>query len=186
MLRVFAPLALAALLLCQAPAVAQKPIDAGQPAPIQPVKIGNIDNVTRCGSLLMAGQPTPEDIALLKKNGVKCVVTFRTEGEVSWDEKAAVEAAGIDFKAIRYGTVDSLTDDVFDSSRKLLREYKGQPIMLHCGAATRVAAVWLAYRVLDEGVDLKQALAEAEKVGLRSKGLRDRAVTYIQQQSQRR
>ena len=156
---------------------------SAQPSPVEPAEIGEIRNVHRCGTLLMAGQPTVADFELLSKQGVKCVVTFRTEGEVSWDEQAAVEKAGMEFKAIPYATIDSLTDEVFAASRKVLKENKGQPLLLHCGAATRVAAVWLAYRVLDEQVSLEKALAEAEKIGLRSKALRERALEYIEAQS---
>jgi uncharacterized protein (TIGR01244 family) len=169
------------------PANAQQEKSApSEPATVQPSELGDIYNLHQCGNLLMAGQPTPEDFALLKEQGIQCVVTFRTEDEIDWDEQAAVEAAGMDFKAIRYGTLDSLTDDVFAASRKLLRENKNQPILLHCGAAVRVAAVWLTYRVLDEGVELEQALAEAQKIGLRSKALRERAVRYIEEQQQQR
>src|SRR6056297_3264703 len=169
--------------LCAAPLLGIAEEKKAQPAPVEPVKIGEIYNVHRCGPLLMAGQPTPQDLLLLSKLGVKCLVTFRMEEEVDWDEKAAAESAGMEFKAIRYGTIDSLTPDVFAATRKILRENQAQPLMLHCGSATRVAAVWLAYRVLDEKVDLEQAVKEAEKIGLRSKGLRAQALKYIEAES---
>ncbi len=155
---------------------------ASKPAPVQPIELGEIQNLHRCGNLFMAGQPTPADFLLLKQQGVKCIVNYRTDGEVNWDEKSAAESHGIEYISIPYGTIDSLTDDVFEKSRELLRKQKGQPLFLHCGAATRVAAVWLAFRVLDENVPLDTAVAEAERVGLKSKALRARSLEYIKSQ----
>ena len=51
-------------------------------------KIGETRNVHQCGSIYLAGQPTEDDIAKLKKAGVKRVITLRTDGEVDWDEAA--------------------------------------------------------------------------------------------------
>lgn len=184
-------LAIAASLAANVPAAAQAPAtdtpstDApatAKPAPVEAFTIGEIRNLHRCGSLFIAGQPTPADIALLTKHGVKCVINYRTDGEVTWDEKGAVESQGIQYISLPYGTIDSLTDEVFAQTRKLFLQFQGQPILAHCGAAPRVAAVWLAFRVLDEKVALETALAEAEKLGLKSKGLRERALEYIKAQ----
>lgn len=153
-----------------------------KPAPVKPIELGEIQNLHQCGNLLMASQPTPADFLLLKQRGVQCIVNYRTDGEVTWDEKSAAESHGIEYISIPYGTIDSLTDEVFEKSRELLRKHKGKPLFLHCGAATRVAAVWLAYRVLDENVPLDTAVSEAEGVGLRSKALRARSLEYIKSQ----
>jgi protein tyrosine phosphatase (PTP) superfamily phosphohydrolase (DUF442 family) len=172
------------LFLYGSPALMASDPDApSEVAPIEPVTLGDIRNLHRCGSIWIAGQPSQADFARLKEQGITCVVTFRTPGEVDWDEAAEAAKLGMMFKEIPYGTVDSLTDDIFTETRSLLRmQAKSQPIFLHCGAAVRVAAVWLAYRVLDEKVPLAQAELEAEKMGLRSKALKQRALQYIASQ----
>jgi uncharacterized protein (TIGR01244 family) len=164
------------------PPAASDPNPATPLGEVQPLEIGQIINVHQCGPVLMAGQPTPTDFDLLAKRGVKKIVTFRTDGEVQWDERARAAEVGIEFLEIPYASIESLTDEVFAESRKVIRQAKGEPIFLHCGAATRVAAVWLAYRVLDQGVDLEIATREAEKIGLRSPKLKSRVEEYIRSQ----
>ena len=73
-----------------------------------------------------------------------------------------------------------MTDEKISEIRKLLSDTNNQPMILHCKSANRVGAVWMIYRVLDEGWDYDQALKEAkEVVGLRSPGLEKRAKEYI-------
>ena len=64
--------------------------------------------------------------------------------------------------------------------RELLRDTNNQPMMMHCGSANRVGAIWLIYRVLDEGWTYEDALKDAESVGLRSAELTERAKKYIE------
>ena len=58
--------------------------------------------------------------------------------------------------------------------------------MLHCGSANRVGAVWMVYRVLDEGVTWEQAHREALEVGLRTDGYVERAKEYVEARSNKR
>jgi len=74
---------------------------------------------------------------------------------------------------------EELTDAVFDGARKALAPADGAPILLHCSSANRVGAIWLAHRVLDDGLPYGDALVEAETVGLKSSAFRDRAKAYI-------
>lgn len=152
------------------------------PESVEKVELGGVRVVYKCGNLWMASQPSEADLKLMSDLGVTCVVTLRTDEEVSWDEKGVTESLGMEFRKIPFASIESLTDEVFASARKLLAEKKNKPLFLHCGAAVRVAAVWAAYRVLDEGVPLEEALREAEPVGLRSSALKARVVEYIQSQ----
>jgi protein tyrosine phosphatase (PTP) superfamily phosphohydrolase (DUF442 family) len=151
-------------------------------ASVESRELGEIYNLYQCGPLLMAGQPTVADIGLLAKEGVKTIVTFRKPGEIQWDEKSEVEKNGLKYLEFPFAAIEELTDEVFNESRKLLCENGDTPILLHCGAAIRVAAVWLPYRVLDQEIELEIALLEAEKMGLKSPKLRERAVKYIESQ----
>ncbi len=154
--------------------------ESGKPHKVEATKLGKTRNVHACGNLFLAGQPTPEDIAILKQKGIQRVITLRTDGEVDWDEAAKIKQAGIEFVQVPFRLPDSLTDEVFDKVRKLLREHDRKPTLLHCGSANRVGAVWLAYRVLDEKVPLKKAIEEAREVGLRSRAYLEKAVDYIE------
>ena len=161
-----------------------------QPAKVKDAKLGNTRNVHACGTLFLAGQPTPDDIAVLKERGIKRVITLRTAGEVDWNEAGKLREAGIEFIQVPFRKPDTLTDDVFDKVRKLLRgKGKGDkaatPTLLHCGSANRVGGVWLAYRVLDEGVPLDQAIKEAKTIGLRTPGYLEKAKDYIDRQKKK-
>ncbi|MCA9197734.1 MAG: methyltransferase domain-containing protein [Planctomycetales bacterium] len=160
------------------PAVAQKTTVA----PVEGAKLGETKNVHQCGNLFLAGQPTEEDFANLRQNGVTRIITLRADSEIDFDEAAKSKAAGLEFVSMPIDSPDAITDDFLGELRKLLSD-KGKPTLLHCGSANRVGAVWMAHRVLDEGVDLETALAEAKEVGLRSEAMESRVKEYIVQQS---
>jgi hypothetical protein len=51
--------------------------------------------------------------------------------------------------------------------------------LIHCASANRVGAFWMIYRVLEQGWSEDKALAEAERIGLRSPALKQFAHDYI-------
>jgi protein tyrosine phosphatase (PTP) superfamily phosphohydrolase (DUF442 family) len=55
-----------------------------------------------------------------------------------------------------------------------------RPLLFHCASANRVGALWLPYRVLDNGITYDAALAEAKQVGLRAPGMETKAKDYIE------
>lgn len=146
---------------------------------VKPAKLGNTKNVHTCGDLFLAGQFAVDDLKLMKEKGFKRIITLRTEGEITWDEKAKVEEAGMKFVEVPFRAPEQLTDEVFDKIRMLLAD-KETTTLFHCGSANRVGGVWLPYRVLDEGVELKTALVEAKEIGLRTKFIEEKAIDYIE------
>ena len=86
---------------------------------------------------------------------------------------------GLDFHRIGFRTPESLTDDVFAASLKLLSDADASPVMMHCGSANRVGAIWLAHRVLRDGIAVEDARAEAKAVGLKTEGYEAKALDYI-------
>ena len=65
------------------------------------------------------------------------------------------------------GPADLADGDVFNHYRELLNEVE-RPVLLHCASANRVGTVWLPWRVIDQGIEFDEALAEAKAVGLRN------------------
>ncbi len=158
-----------------------------QPAEIQieavtEAQLGSTPNLHRSGSIWLAGQPTPEDLATAKSEGVQTVITLRQDGEIDWDEAAAAQQIGLEFVSIPFRGAENLTDEIFNEVRQILEQSSQKPVLLHCATANRVGAVWLPYRVLDQGVELEQAIQEAREVGLRDEAYEQRARDYIQQQ----
>jgi uncharacterized protein (TIGR01244 family) len=145
--------------------------------------LGETRNVHRCGNMYLSGQFTEADIAQLKECGITRVISLRTEGEVKWDQRAALESAGLEMIEVPFRAPDSLHDGIFDQVRELMGE-KHQQTLFHCGSANRVGGVWLPHRVLDQGVDLETALEEARKIGLRNEEYEAKALDYIRRQQQ--
>jgi uncharacterized protein (TIGR01244 family) len=141
----------------------------------KPAKVGSVKNLTVAGSLYLAGQPQPDDLPALAKKGVKRVINLRSAGEVKWDEPAAVKDAGMEYISIPIRGV--IAPDKFKQVRELLSD--GKPTLLHCGSAVRVGAVWLPFRVLDEGVELETAIKESAVVGLPPGIYKTQALAYI-------
>ena len=145
-----------------------QPVAAQQDSPpgIEPASLGKTKNVHQSGNLFFAGQFSPQDIESIAAARIGRVITLRTEGEIDWDEEAAIKRAGIKFIEVPFRSPESLTDDVFDQIRELLND-PSETTLFHCGSANRVGGVWLPHRVLDQGVPLEQALTEAQKIGLK-------------------
>ncbi len=146
---------------------------------IQASSLGGTKNVHRLGDLIFAGQFKPDDVAKIKDEKVLRVITLRTDGEIDWDEKSAIENAGIEFVKVPFKAPETLTDEVFAEIRGLLKD-DAKKTLFHCGSANRVGGVWLPFRVLDQGVDVEKALAEAKEIGLRTPFIQEKALDYIE------
>ena len=148
------------------------------PSVIAAAELGGTKNVHQRDNLYFGGQFSSDDIATLQAKNIKRVMTLRTDGEIDWDEQAALKSAGIEFLRVPFGSPEELTDDVFDRTREFFKD-KSQTTLIHCGSANRVGSVWLPFRVLDEGASIETALAEAKEIGLRAKAIEEKAIDYI-------
>ena len=153
-------------------------------AKVEAAKLGATVNVHRVGNIFLAGQPKPDDLETLKGAGIKHVLNLRNPKELRWDEPSEMKKAGFDYTSLAFAAPNTLTDSVFDTARETFRSASADgKVMCHCGSANRVGGVWLAYRVLDDGVDWDVALEEAKTVGLRTPAYVDRARDYIKKHS---
>ena len=150
-------------------------------AVIKAAELGETRNVHQLGNLYFAGKPDRNIATILKSKKIKRVISLCTDGEIKWDEKSSLENAGIEFIQMGIGSLDDLDGKFYAKIRTLLKQ-DDIPTLFHCASATRVGAAWLPYRVLDQGVDVEIAKAEAEIIGLRSKAFVEIAVSYIQRQ----
>ncbi len=146
-------------------------------------KCGNVRNLHVFGNIYLAGQPQKDDFKILKERGLKTIINMRTDGEINFDEKKVVEDLGLKYVHIPYRSASQLTDAYFDNVRKLFKSSKDGAIMVHCGSANRVGALWLVKRTLDDGLPYDEALKESKIVGLRSFPLINKAKQYIEKNS---
>jgi len=171
------------------PPVAAKPTGKKQPDKKEALakkSLGDIKQVHALGDIYLTGQPSVEDLRVLKKQGIETIITLRMPGEVPWDEAAAVKKEGMKFVSVPFQGPDELKPKVFDEVLKILRDKKKRgPTVLHCGSANRVGALWYAHRVLEGKLSPEAALKEAKTVGLRTPAYLDKAQEYVEaQQSQ--
>ncbi len=131
------------------------------------------------GGVFLAGQPTPEGFAEAQKAGVRTVVNLRAANELNWDEKATVVELGMQYVHVPVASADALTDDVFQQMRQLLKDKTKRPMLVHCFSAGRVGATWLAHRVLDDGLTVEAAVAEAKTIGLKKEEYIAKATDYV-------
>ena len=157
------------------------------PPPPAPEKqtLGEIGNLSFTEGFYLAGQPTEADIALLKEQGVKTVIDLRMpEEDRGFDEAKVVADAGISYIPVPFSSGD-LSDAIIDQLRGLLNDSQNQPVLVHCGGANRVGAIWLAYRALDDGLSEEDALAEAKAVGLSSESMEQIALEYVRKNKEK-
>lgn len=136
------------------------------------------------GDIHLAGQPQPEAFEEAKKAGVKTVINMRHLDEnKDFDEESIVSGLGMKYISLPWNGAEELTDEIFDRSRELLNTAE-RPVLLHCSSANRVGAVWIPWRVLDNGGDLEQAGKEAAMIGIKTPEYEPKAIDYIKRNQQ--
>ena len=117
--------------------------------------------------ILLAGQPTGEQIQLLAEDGYKTIFDLRTPEEPrGFDEVEAARQNGLVYVNVPIdpATLQRSTIDGFLFSLKKARK----PVLIHCSTGNRVGALWYAWLVLEKGKAPAAALAAAKAAGLRT------------------
>jgi uncharacterized protein (TIGR01244 family) len=126
------------------------------------------------------GQPAEGAYGKLAASGYRSVLTLRTSTE-NVDlkrEQELAEKAGLKYINIPFVTA-SPDPELVPRFIRAVKDEKNQPMLINCGSANRVGALWMIYRVIDQGWTEEKALEEAVKIGLTSPGLKSFAQQYI-------
>ncbi|MFZ4575900.1 MAG: hypothetical protein ACOYN0_16025 [Phycisphaerales bacterium] len=146
------------------------------PIPAPELAIGGVPH------RFVLGQPSAAQLAAFKRSGVAGVVSFRKPAEQpDFNEESAATGEGLVFTCLPYAGAAELTDETFAAGRAALKAAANQShtLALHCRTGNRVGPVWAAYRVLDQGVPVEQAIAEAKALRMRDPALEARAREYV-------
>jgi uncharacterized protein (TIGR01244 family) len=85
----------------------------------------------KIGQLVVAGQPTDEELSALKSQGYSTVINIRMPGEQDEPEQPKVEAAGMRYVAIPY-TIQTMTrDDVRKIREAIESAPPGSKVLTH-------------------------------------------------------
>jgi ribosomal protein L11 methyltransferase len=116
-------------------------------------------------TLLTAGQPWPEQFAVLKKAGIESVVNLAapTSPNVLADEAARWHALGIDYAALPIPWETPLREHAEEFFR-LMDARAGRHTLVHCALNLRASAFVYLYRVLRRGEPPARALADLHAV----------------------
>jgi uncharacterized protein (TIGR01244 family) len=125
------------------------------------------------------GQPNAEQLAELKKEGVRTVVNLRQADEYdAAAEETEARAAGLGYISVPFDGRHPDDESVAHFLRAL-DDPNVYPIFIHCGSGNRVGALWMIHRMIEDGWSADQAEREARQIGLRSDALRDFALDYV-------
>jgi len=131
-------------------------------------------------SVCTGGQPTAEQLAPLKREGVRTIIALRDPSEFDAPAEAAA-AAALD---LRYVNIPVRAADPKDEQVVAFLELTSEPgvfpAFIHCGSGNRVGAFWMIRRVLVDGWTVEKAEEEGRRIGLRSQNLVDFARGYIE------
>jgi len=128
------------------------------------------------------GATQPAALSWLRDQGFVAVINLRfanEEGAELDSSIAASEAAGLEYMHLPFspGNPDP---DVVDSFLAAVSDAANQPVYIHCGSATRVAALWMIGRVLKDGWDIDAAAEEAELIALKPDDAIAVATAYVE------
>ncbi len=118
-----------------------------------------VDGVT------VAGQPDEKALGVFAGSGYTTVIDLRgVEEDRGFDEKAAVEALGMDYVQLPIEKNEQVS---FESAAELTRliEAADGPVLLHCGSGNRVGAL-LALAKRQEGASIEESISYGEEGGM--------------------
>jgi protein tyrosine phosphatase (PTP) superfamily phosphohydrolase (DUF442 family) len=126
------------------------------------------------------GQPSMDDLAKLKEEGVRAIINLRRPTEYNAEEEAAkAKELGLRYFSIPVSVAEP-KDEQADEFLKIMSDTKNRPAFIHCATANRVGGFWMVRRVLVDGWKIDDAEAEARKIGLHSPSLVEFAHSYIE------
>jgi uncharacterized protein (TIGR01244 family) len=154
--------------------------NVGDPLPAPELAIGGVPH------RFILTQPDAEQLAGLKSAGVDVVINFRKPAEhPEYNEQGAVADTGMTYCNLAYAGAEEITDELLDSARAAIKaaDEKGHTAALHCRTGNRIGPGWAAYRALDKGLPVEQAIAEAKAMQMVDPLMESKTRDYIRRKA---
>lgn len=115
--------------------------------------------------LLTAGQPWPEQFAVLQQAGIEAVINLAASTSPNYldDEAVRWHALGIDYAALPIPW-ETPTREHAEAFFALMRQFDGRHVLVHCALNMRASAFVYLYRVLYRGESSETALADMHAI----------------------
>ena len=138
--------------------------------------ITNYTKVVACG-----GATETSALKGLKEDGFKTIINLRQPTEPGANiEQNMAEAKSLGLNYVNIPVNGQAPDPkAVDQFLATIAKKENQPAFIHCGSASRVGALWLVKRVLQDAWPVEKATEEAKLIGLRSAPLEKFALEYI-------
>jgi uncharacterized protein (TIGR01244 family) len=147
----------------------------------QPQEYVSIKNFLRVNEqICTGGQPSADDLAKLKAEGIKAIINLRQPSEYNSEEESAkAKELGLRYFNIPVNAAEP-KDEQVQEFLKVTADPQNRPAFIHCRSANRVGAFWMIRRVLVDGWKIDDSENEAKKIGLNHQNLLEFARDYIQ------
>lgn len=141
--------------------------------------------------LTVIGQVQPEQLQQAAQEGFQAIVNLRSPDELGFlnNEQQLVEALGLHYINIPL-RLEHLNEAIVTQILQAI-EHLPKPVLVHCAAGMRSAAIALLSAAIQEGLTPEQTLAKARSVGfhyidytLVHPELRQRFIDYIAKHTQ--
>ena len=152
---------------------------------VSKMDIPGIYNFSRTeGGTGFGGATEPTALPELHSMGYRTVINLRLADEDGVDVAASREAArqaGLSYIHLPFDSANP-DPDFFTEFLAAVDAEGNQPVYIHCGSATRVAALWMTRRVIEEGWDMQTASEEASAIAGKPEAAVSYATGYIEKQ----
>ncbi len=141
---------------------------------------GFLSAIFDVGAAYVSGQPEPDALRALAKEGFTTIVSVRTKEEmdnrrdVTFDEAALVKELGMRYVHIPFV---NLGPDLVKKFAETMKQSEGK-VLLHCTVAWRASYMWMAYLITDR----KQSVDEAWRAGMNMSVTVDRTGLMLDQE----
>lgn len=116
-----------------------------------------------------SGRLHGDDVAALKRAGIKQVIDLSADSETpDFDEAAAMRAADISYHNLPIHGAGALTRARVRQFNQLLQDAGDEPTLVHCASSNRVGAMIALRAALVDGQSTEAALSEGRRWGLKS------------------
>lgn len=133
---------------------------------------GFTSGIHREGRVLISGQPSRVAMLEMPSRGVTAVINLRTPAEVGnrdrvpFDEPALADSLGLVYVSIPLGGDEHpYTPAAVESFAAVVAAHPGT-ILVHCTVGWRASHMWAAYLVRHHGMDVSEAYARGEAMGI--------------------
>ncbi len=145
----------------------EEPTVADYP-PLESGDFGSMRNVSMCGPIWFGSAPTPEDLDLAARRGVRTIIDLTVPDERGDEDlRPGCHSLEIDYLDAGLPAVDHIGDEAVDLVLSRLGKGESGPILMFCGNGGRCALFVAIYRTVILGVPVEAALVEARHAGMK-------------------